>query len=74
METPSGNAWVIALPKGSRIETEQGKLIPAVNEIQDGLVVGDVAIVSQSYLIERDERELELLRIIEELKIRKDVP
>lgn len=42
----------------------------AVNEIQGDTLVEDVFLVSKSYLIERDERELRLLQSIEELKIK----
>ncbi len=74
IQDPGGNAWVITLPKGSQVVlSNPGSLIAASNEIgQDGVLKSDCVIVSPSYLQIRDEREIELLRIIEELKIKAD--
>lgn len=69
--TPSGNAWAVALPKGTRIDPVDSQLAAvAINEIQSGVVIQDVTLVSKSWLIERDEREMELLKLIEKLKIK----
>jgi hypothetical protein len=66
-----GNAWVIELPKGTEIKVDDPKILaPATNEIDNGVLRENCAIVSKSYLDLRDEREVELLKIIDEYKIR----
>lgn len=73
IQDPGGNAWVITLPKDSVIFPTKGtSLIPAVNEIDQtsGKLLQDCILVSPTYLQLRDERELELLKTIEELKIK----
>ena len=70
--TPHGNAWVITIPKGSFIVLEDSKQLQAiaVNEINErGEVLGRVALVSEAYLAERDQREVVLLKEIEKLKL-----
>lgn len=69
--TPSGNVWITTLPKGTTIGVKDPKVLSAsFNEIKDGVLVDECSLVSKSYLIERDERELQLLQVIEEQKIK----
>ena len=72
LETPSGNAWAITLQKGTKISVERSEQLyaVAVNEIKEGVLIEDCVLVSKAYLLERDERELQLYRIIEEIKIK----
>ena len=72
--TPNGNAWAVRLQKGTGIFpiTSQLKAV-AVNEINEhGVTTRDLYLVSRGYLYERDARELNLIRRIEELELRKD--
>jgi hypothetical protein len=71
LQDPQGNAWLLPLPKGSTVTVGDPKLLaPAFNEIENGKLIDDCYLVSKSYIYRRDEQELELLRIIEELKIK----
>jgi hypothetical protein len=71
----SGNAWVTTLPAGTEIIVKDPiTLAPAFIEIKDGVLVQDCVLVSKEYLNKRDQREIRQLFLIEELKIRKDVP
>lgn len=73
VQTPSGNAWALTLPKGTVIKVADPRILAAaINEVGDGgVLIEDCVLVSRAYLIERDEKELQQLSHIEELKIRK---
>lgn len=79
LATPSGNAWAITLPVGTSVIMEDPSQLRAigVNELEPSTIdhrlstlLEDCVLVSKSYLLERDERELQLYRIIEEMKIK----
>jgi hypothetical protein len=71
----SGNAWATTLPAGTEIIVKDSMtLAPAFMEIKHGVLLKDCVLVSKEYLNKRDEREIDQLFLIEELKIRKDVP
>lgn len=73
---PLGNAWLMDLPPGTVVtipgDRERSQLQAiAINEMENGIVKESaVSICSKSYLTERDERELILLKRIEELTIK----
>ncbi len=71
----TGNAWATTLPAGTQIIVKDEKtLAPAFTEIKDGKLLSPCVLVSVEYLNKRDEREVEQLYMIKELKIKKDVP
>jgi hypothetical protein len=71
----TGNAWAITLPKGTKLSTSGAAVLgPAFEEVKDGVLVEECVLVSKQYLHERDNREIEQLYMIQELKTRKDVP
>lgn len=70
IQSPGGNSWVVTIPAGSKIQTDKDVMKPAFNEIKDGVLLKDCVLVSPSYIQLRDERELELLKVIEEWGIK----
>lgn len=64
----------MTIPKGSQVLLpEEYKLklqAVAVNELVNGVFIQDVMLTSKAYIMERDERELNLLKTIEELKVK----
>lgn len=69
----SGNSWVTTLPKGTKITVKDQKVLaPAFEEIKDGELLKDCVLVSKEYLNKRDQKEIEQIYLIQELKIKKD--
>lgn len=72
LQTSRGNAWAIQLPIGTQIKMIDPKQLQAiaVNEMEGEVITKPVILVSPAWVTERDERELELYRTIEKLKIK----
>ena len=67
----TGNAILITLPAGTKIELDKKSQAALVNEWADGKTLTQMKLATPAYIYERDLRELEQLRIIEELKLKK---
>lgn len=71
-----GNSWLIDLPPGSLVtineEASENQLkAVAINEMEEGHIVKqDVILCSKAYILERDERELDLMKRIDELSLK----
>jgi hypothetical protein len=69
----TGNAWATTLPVGTHIVSPNTKvLLPAFEEIKDGVLVKPCVLVSKEYLDKRDQELIEAYFYIKELKMRKD--